>query len=187
MVAASTDARCMRLARCYVYHWLTYALSMPQLRRGFASVTAAKKKQLTVDEVKQTFVRCDAVCFDVDSTVIQEEGIDVLADYCGKGTAVAELTRRAMGGSVLFQDALRMRLELIQPSKQTIEECIARRPFRFTPGIQELVAALHSHNKHVYLISGGFRIVTHHPIPAKCGEATSDLCTKPLFACVRHV
>jgi phosphoserine phosphatase len=146
-------------------------------------VTAAKK-QLSVPEVQQIFVRCDAVCFDVDSTVIQEEGIDVLADYCGKGTAVAELTRRAMGGSVLFQDALRMRLELIQPSKQTIEDCIVRRPFRFTPGIQELVAALHSHNKHVYLISGGFRMV-HMPRPARWW---CNVLTKPhVLACVGFV
>lgn len=35
-----------------------------------------------------------AVCFDVDSTVIAEEGIDVLADFCGAAKAVAELTNR---------------------------------------------------------------------------------------------
>ena len=36
----------------------------------------------------------NAVCFDVDSTVIQEEGIDVLAAHCGAGDAVADWTRK---------------------------------------------------------------------------------------------
>jgi hypothetical protein len=39
-------------------------------------------------------LRADAVCFDVDSTVIDEEGIDVLAAYKGAGEAVAELTKK---------------------------------------------------------------------------------------------
>jgi phosphoserine phosphatase len=46
------------------------------------------------------------VCFDVDSTVCTDEGIDELAAFCGAGVAVAALTARAMGGSVPFQDAL---------------------------------------------------------------------------------
>lgn len=37
-----------------------------------------------------------AVCFDVDSTVIAEEGIDVLADFCGAAEAVADLTSRSV-------------------------------------------------------------------------------------------
>lgn len=37
-----------------------------------------------------------AVCFDVDSTVIAEEGIDVLADFCGAAEAVADLTNRCV-------------------------------------------------------------------------------------------
>ena len=39
-------------------------------------------------------LHADAVCFDVDSTVITEEGIDVLAEFNGAGAAVAEWTRK---------------------------------------------------------------------------------------------
>ncbi|KAF4356980.1 hypothetical protein F8388_015956 [Cannabis sativa] len=42
----------------------------------------------------------NAVCFDVDSTVCVDEGIDELAEFCGAGKAVAEWTARAMSGSV---------------------------------------------------------------------------------------
>merc|ERR1719231_2183852 len=67
----------------------------------------------------------DAVCFDVDSTVITEEGIDVLAEHCGAGAKVAEWTARAMGGDVKFEDALKARLELIKPSRADVASCLA--------------------------------------------------------------
>ncbi|MPC98767.1 Phosphoserine phosphatase, chloroplastic [Portunus trituberculatus] len=45
----------------------------------------------SVEEAKDIWRSADAVCFDVDSTVIQEEGLDELACYCGKGREVKEL------------------------------------------------------------------------------------------------
>jgi len=45
----------------------------------------------TLAETKEVFRRADAVCFDVDSTVIKEEGIDELAKFCGVGDAVREM------------------------------------------------------------------------------------------------
>ncbi|MEQ2297838.1 hypothetical protein AMECASPLE_038806, partial [Ameca splendens] len=45
----------------------------------------------TTQETKELFRRADAVCFDVDSTVIKEEGIDELAIFCGVGDAVREM------------------------------------------------------------------------------------------------
>lgn len=103
--------------------------------------------------------KADAVCFDVDSTVIAEEGIDVLAEFLGKGEAVAALTRQAMEGGLAFQDALKARLDLLQPSKQSILQCIEDQPFQLTNGIQELMQALQQSQVDVWLVSGGFRIM----------------------------
>ncbi|CAM9804397.1 unnamed protein product, partial [Choristocarpus tenellus] len=75
-----------------------------------------------------------AVCFDVDSTVCTEEGIDVLAEFCGASEAVAELTNRAMGGSMLFQDALKARLDIMQPSQAVVERCLKEHPPQLSPG-----------------------------------------------------
>lgn len=44
-----------------------------------------------LEEAKKIWQNADAVTFDVDSTVIQEEGIDELAKYCGKGEQVSNL------------------------------------------------------------------------------------------------
>jgi phosphoserine phosphatase len=62
------------------------SFSWPQ---SFASQTG-----LAIDHAKKVLKSADAVAFDVDSTVIVEEGIDRLADFLGQGKAVAELTAR---------------------------------------------------------------------------------------------
>lgn len=51
----------------------------------------------TLSETKELFRRAEAVCFDVDSTVIKEEGIDELAKFCGVGDAVTEMCVCAHG------------------------------------------------------------------------------------------
>lgn len=110
-------------------------------------------------DIRSLWRSAQAVCFDVDSTVSPDEGIDVLAAHAGVGEQVAALTRSAMGGSVLFQDALRARLELIRPSRQLVAACLAAHPPRLTPGIQRLVRLLTGMGKDVYLVSGGFRLM----------------------------
>ncbi|XP_034831914.1 phosphoserine phosphatase isoform X2 [Maniola hyperantus] len=107
--------------------------------------------------VQELFRTADCVCFDVDSTVIQDEGIDELARFCGKGDEVKRLTAEAMGGSMTFQEALKKRLDIIRPSVSQIREFIEIFPNHLTPGITELVKTLHERGVTVYLVSGGFR------------------------------
>lgn len=118
---------------------------------------AAAAARVATPAARQLWRRAKAVCFDVDSTVVTEEGIDVLADFCGAGAAVAEWTRKAMGGSVPFHVALEERLKLFKPSRQQLEACLREHPLRLTPGMAELARALQSRGTHVYLVSGGFR------------------------------
>lgn len=101
--------------------------------------------------------RANAVCFDVDSTVIPEEGIDIMADFKGQGEAVAELTRNAMGGSVDFRSALEQRMELIRPSRDDMTGILKKNPVVLSPGISDLIDLLHAQGTHVFLVSGGFR------------------------------
>ncbi|XP_013170257.1 PREDICTED: phosphoserine phosphatase isoform X1 [Papilio xuthus] len=107
--------------------------------------------------VQELFRTADCVCFDVDSTVIRDEGIDELARFCGKGDEVKRLTAEAMGGSMTFQEALKKRLDIIRPSVNQIRQFIATFPINLTPGITQLVKALQDRGVTVYLVSGGFR------------------------------
>jgi phosphoserine phosphatase len=112
-----------------------------------------------IAEAMFSLYNADAVCFDVDSTVIAEEGIDTLAEYLGKGNEVAELTKQAMEGNTKFQDALKMRLDLMQPSKSQIETLLTEQPLALTNGVAQLVESLQKKNVDVWLVSGGFRIM----------------------------
>ncbi|KAK2912552.1 hypothetical protein Q8A73_006665 [Channa argus] len=120
------------------------------------------RMMISLSETKELFWRAEAVCFDVDSTVIKEEGIDELAKFCGVGDAVTEMTRRAMGGSMTFKTALTERLSIIRCSREQVNKLITDHPPQLTPGIRELVDRLHQRNIKVFLISGGFRCIVEH-------------------------
>ncbi|CAG9832283.1 unnamed protein product [Diabrotica balteata] len=110
-------------------------------------------------EIQNLVRNADAFCFDVDSTVIQEEGIDELAKFCNKGEEVSNLTAKAMGGAMTFQESLKLRLDIIKPSIYQIREFLNLKPPRLSPGIKKLVDLLHKRNIPVFLISGGFKCI----------------------------
>jgi phosphoserine phosphatase len=135
---------------------------------------------LRVETALESLVQSDCVCFDVDSTVINEEGIDVLAEFLGKGEEVASLTKQAMEGGMKFQDALKLRLDLLQPSKQSIEQCLAQRPLQLTKGVTSFVETLHQYNKDVFLVSGGFRVMIE-PVAREICVAKTNIYANTIF------
>jgi|UPI0005819FE9 phosphoserine phosphatase len=144
----------------------TFSSTARAFSQGFAGMNIPSSIDLptppigqNVEAAIQALLRADAVCFDVDSTVIDEEGIDVLAEHLGKGQQVSELTLAAMEGGMKFQEALAARLNLLEPSQQAIMECLEAHPLKLTSGMADLVQVLADQGKHVYLVSGGFRIM----------------------------
>ena len=135
----------------------------------------------SVEAAMECLAKADAVCFDVDSTVIAEEGIDVLAAYLGKGDAVAALTKKAMEGSTKFQDALNERLGIMEPSEEQIFNCLKENPLELSPGIDSLVEALHDAGIDVYLVSGGFRIMIEPVARNLCIAKTNIYANTILF------
>jgi phosphoserine phosphatase len=111
---------------------------------------------MTTPDIRTLWATAKAVCFDVDSTVSPDEGIDLLAAQAGVADEVKKLTKKTMDGNVPFEDALKARLALIKPSLSMIRACLKAHPPRLTPGIGELIAQLERRGTHVYLVSGGF-------------------------------
>lgn len=105
--------------------------------------------------------RPQVVCFDVDSTVCTDEGIDELAAFLKVGDAVAALTASAMGGSVPFEQALTQRLAIMKPSRSAVSAFLEAHPPRLSPGIKELAQCLVKRGVAVYLVSGGFTQMIH--------------------------
>ena len=95
------------------------------------------------------------VMLDVDSTLIQNEVIELLADRAGSGEMVKAITTRAMNGELDFADALRERVAtlagLTQKDLEDVQHIIT-----LTPGARTLVETLHHLGIHVGLVSGGF-------------------------------
>ncbi|KAH8406865.1 hypothetical protein KR222_008795 [Zaprionus bogoriensis] len=141
------------------------------------TTTTPKQPLQAAKIIKQS----DIVCFDVDSTVICEEGIDELAEFCGKGSEVARVTKEAMGGSMSFQDALRIRLNIIRPSQQQVADFIKQRPSTLSRNVKRFVAQLKADGKQVFLISGGFDCLIA-PVAGELGIPLSDMyANKMLF------
>ena len=91
---------------------------------------------------------------DVDSTLIMEEGIDLLGEEAGVGAQVAAITERAMRGELDFEVSLRERVALLKGLPEDIFDRIAER-IHFTPGAEDLVKELHKRGYKVGLVSGG--------------------------------
>ena len=114
-------------------------------------------KSIRENFIKNVWRHADAVCFDVDSTICQDEAIDELANFLGVAKEVERITQQAMNGLLTFREALKSRLEIMKPSVDLLNEFIKANPIRLTEGIKDLVDDLHERKVDVYIVTGGFQ------------------------------
>ena len=109
------------------------------------------------------------VVMDVDSTLIEQEVIDLLAEAAGVGEQVRSITESAMRGELDFEASLRKRVSLLKgQSTSIIDEVSAK--ISLTPGARTLIRTLNKLGHGVGLVSGGFSQVID-PIAAQLGIA----------------
>jgi phosphoserine phosphatase len=95
------------------------------------------------------------VIFDVDSTLIEQEVIELLADCAGKRSEVEAVTERAMSGELDFTASLKARVRHLEGlPERVIEETLAK--CSITKGAKQLIAAIHLAGGKVGAVSGGF-------------------------------
>jgi phosphoserine phosphatase len=92
---------------------------------------------------------------DMESTIIENEMLDELADFFGLRTQIAAVTARAMNGEIDFAEALRARIGLLKGLKTGLLDRAAER-IAYTPGAATLVATMRAHGAWCALVSGGF-------------------------------
>jgi phosphoserine phosphatase len=95
------------------------------------------------------------VVLDVDSTLIQQEVIELLAAHCGREAEVAEVTARAMAGELDFEESLRARVATLAGLPASVLGEV-RQAVELTPGARTLVRTLKRLGFTVGLVSGGF-------------------------------
>ena len=92
------------------------------------------------------------IFFDVDSTLVTIEGIDILA---GGNPEIVRLTEAAMNGEISVEDVYARRLEIIRPSRSDIDALAARYLASLVDGVEETIAALQAGGANVQLVTAG--------------------------------
>ena len=97
---------------------------------------------------------------DMDSTMIQQECIDELADEAGVGARVADITARAMNGELDFEAALIERVGLLAGLNEVVIDQVLQTRITYMPGGAYLLRTMKGAGGHAALISGGFTAFT---------------------------
>ena len=97
------------------------------------------------------------IAFDMDSTLINIECVDEIADAAGRKAEVAAITEAAMRGEIAdYKQSLRQRVALLKGVSQADLDRLYEERLRLNPGAAELVAACKNAGLKVLLVSGGF-------------------------------
>lgn len=97
---------------------------------------------------------------DMDSTMIQQECIDELAEVAGVGGHVRDITARAMNGELDFEGALIERVALLKGLDETVIAQVLAERITYMPGGKALVSTMKAHGARCVLVSGGFTAFT---------------------------
>ena len=103
------------------------------------------------------------IAFDMDSTLINIECIDEIADAAGRKAEVAAITEAAMRGEIAdYKDSLRRRVALLKGVTVAHMEEVLNHRLQLNPGAENLVKACQAAGMKVLLVSGGFTYFTDH-------------------------
>ena len=133
------------------------------------------------------------IAFDMDSTLINIECIDEIADAAGRKAEVAAITEAAMRGEITdFKDSLRRRLALLEGVSVASMEAVYAERLQINPGAKALIDACKAAGMKVLLVSGGFTFfadrvqetlgidyVKANVLEVKDGKLTGRLITQP--------
>ena len=120
----------------------------------------AKDLKLDINLVHTERRRKKLLVADMDSTIINVECLDELADMAGLKPQIAAITERAMRGELEFEAALKERVGMLKGLKlDALERTYAER-VKLNPGAKSLLATMRAHGAHTMLVSGGFGYFT---------------------------
>ena len=143
------------------------------LRQVLATVATEAGVDLSVQRRGLNRRGSRLVVMDVDSTLIQDEVIELIAEHANCTEAVAAVTERAMRGELDFADSLQERVALLAGIPESALELV-RQKVRLTPGARTLCSTLNQLGFRVALVSGGFHEVVDH--------LAADLCVAEVRA-----
>lgn len=125
----------------------------------------AKLDKYQLDFVVQPFApeaqrRKKMLISDMDSTIIQQECIDELADVLGIKDQVSAITTRAMNNELDFKESLHHRVQLLKNLPESALKEVYQNRITLMPGAKQLIQTMQHHGAHCVLVSGGFTFFT---------------------------
>ena len=138
---------------------------------NFEEVRSSLTAQADVNILPAEGRRKKMLLADMDSTMIQQECIDELAEEAGVGAHVKEITSRAMNGELDFEGALTERVALLKGLPESVIGKVLETRITLMPGGPELVATMKAQGGHAALVSGGFTAFTDK-VSGLDGEST---------------
>jgi phosphoserine phosphatase len=157
---ASVGANIERIVRLSSYPVISYELivlggDLERLRSSLLQASHQHHVDIAIEREGLARRAKRLVVVDMDSTLIRDEVIDLLADEAGVADEIAALTAEAMAGDLDFETALRQRVRLLAGLPEaTLHE--VRDRLRFTPGARTFVRTLKRLGYRVAIVSGGF-------------------------------
>ena len=145
------------------YSLLRYSLLLPEtnaanLASKITELSRSTGIGMTLRGRNSSSVGSDVILFDMDSTFMNEEAIDQLADLAGLGEKVAAITERAMQGGLDFATSLKERVKLLAGQPESLLKDVQAR-LSLTSGATDFVVAAQTRGTKVGIVSGGFHDV----------------------------
>lgn len=126
-----------------------------EMQKHFVQISAEEGFDISLQE-DTMYRRCRRlICFDMDSTLIQTECIDQLAECAGVGDKVREITLRAMRGEIDFVESFRERVALLKGLDADVMQQIAE-SLPITEGVDRMMKVLKRAGFKTAILSGGF-------------------------------
>ena len=137
-----------------------HAFDLPVADKSALAAARALTAGLDINLIATDKRRKKLLVADMDSTIINVECLDELADMAGLKPQIAAITERAMRGELEFEAALRERVGMLKGlSLSALEKTYAER-VRLNPGAKSLLATMRANGAHTMLVSGGFGYFT---------------------------
>jgi len=155
--SGSTCERIVHLASYPVdcYELVVLGSDHGALREGVTAVAEQCGLDLAVQRAGLHRRAKHLVVMDADSTLLQDEVIDLLGDACGCADEVSEITEAAMNGEIEYAESLRRRVALLAGMPASVLDDV-RAKLRLTPGARTLIRTLQRLGYVPAVVSGGF-------------------------------
>lgn len=148
-------------SRYFSQRWSSPRSLMPEARVALREISASYGADLAFLSSGLRPQEIRVLAMDMDSTLINIECIDEIADFIGKKAAVSEITEATMRGEIKdFKESLRRRVALLTGVSATVLEAVYQERLQPNPGALELLAGAHDRGLYTLLVSGGFTFFT---------------------------